>query len=308
MAGFKRTNPGDAANIFVRCILSDVSDLLGGFSADDLNKTAEYFDYKCPYTGQDVSVEWNAKKYVLDHLIPHNRESVGLHLYGNIIITTREINARKAAKSFEDFIRFDTKGTEEDKNARIQKIKKFQEESGYFEKLKNTDELKELCRKEYNSVQNKLQELKSEYERIVGTAKKIVLVPKKTPLIAAPPKAPFPKPKIKIAKADALSLLKASGLEISGKITFASKNETVDAYWANPNISCIYNDWWLILNDWKNTTLYAFSIPANSIKKEKLKFKNPKQIDIQIRYDDSSFQDNRSKIYFHEWLVKSKKY
>ena len=132
MAGFKRTNPGDAANIFVRCILSDVSDLLGGFSADDLNKTAEYFDYKCPYTGEDVSVEWNAKKYILDHLIPHNRESVGLHLYGNIIITTREINARKSSKSFEEFIRFGTKGTDEEKNARIQKIRKFQKESGYF--------------------------------------------------------------------------------------------------------------------------------------------------------------------------------
>ena len=293
MAGFKRTNPGDAANIFVRCILSDVSNLLGGFSADDLNKTAEYFDYKCPYTGEDVSAEWNAKKYVLDHLIPHNRDSVGLHLYGNIIITTREINARKAAKSFEDFIRFDTKGTEEDKNARIQKIRKFQKESGYFEKLKNIDELKELCRKEYDSVQNRLQELKSEYERIVGTAK-----------------APFPKPKIKIAKADALSLLKASGLKISGKITFASKNEAVDAYWANPNISCIYNDWWLILNDTFHRILHVFFIPANSIEEQDIVVRADKQelLDIQIRYDNDSFQDSRSKIYFHKWLVKPVKY
>lgn len=102
-----------------------MSDLLGGFSPDDLNKTVEYFDYKCPYTREAISVEWNAKKYVLDHLIPHNRESVGLHLFGNIIITTREINARKAAKLFEDFIRCGTKGTDEEKNARIQKIRNF---------------------------------------------------------------------------------------------------------------------------------------------------------------------------------------
>ena len=105
--------------------MSDVSDLLGGFSPDDLNKTVEYFDYKCPYTGEAISVEWNAKKYVLDHLIPHNRESVGLHLFGNIIITTRKINARKATKLFKDFIRCGTKGTDEEKNARIQKIRNF---------------------------------------------------------------------------------------------------------------------------------------------------------------------------------------
>ena len=35
----------------MRCILSNVSDLPGGFSPDDLNKTAEHFDYKCPHTG-----------------------------------------------------------------------------------------------------------------------------------------------------------------------------------------------------------------------------------------------------------------
>ena len=38
MAGtIKRTNPGDAANIFVRCMLSDISDLLGRFSKEDLD-------------------------------------------------------------------------------------------------------------------------------------------------------------------------------------------------------------------------------------------------------------------------------
>ena len=120
MAGtIKRTNPGDAANIFVRCMLSDISDLFGGFSKEDLERTVEYFDYKCPYTGEDISVEYKTGKWVLDHLIPHNRESVGLNLYGNIIVTTRTTNSAKAAKSFEDFIRYETKGTSEEKESRI---------------------------------------------------------------------------------------------------------------------------------------------------------------------------------------------
>ena len=38
MAGtIKRTNPGDVANIFVRCMLNDISDLLRGFSKEDLD-------------------------------------------------------------------------------------------------------------------------------------------------------------------------------------------------------------------------------------------------------------------------------
>lgn len=40
MAGtIKRTNPGDVANLFVRCMLSDISDMLGGFSNVELQKT-----------------------------------------------------------------------------------------------------------------------------------------------------------------------------------------------------------------------------------------------------------------------------
>ena len=38
----KRTNPGDAANIFVRCMLSDLSDMLGGCSKEDIDKTIKF--------------------------------------------------------------------------------------------------------------------------------------------------------------------------------------------------------------------------------------------------------------------------
>ena len=35
----RRTHAGDAANIFVRCILSDISDMLGGCSAEQIEQT-----------------------------------------------------------------------------------------------------------------------------------------------------------------------------------------------------------------------------------------------------------------------------
>ena len=71
-----------------------------------------------------------------------------------------------------------------------------------------------------------------------------------------------------------------------------------------------YNDWWLILNDTFHRILHVFFIPANSIEEQDIVVRADKQelLDIQIRYDDDSFQDNRSKIYFHKWLVKSVKY
>lgn len=169
MAGtVKRTQPGDAANIFVRCMLSDISDLLGGFSNQDLERTVQYFDYKCPYTGQDISVEFKTKKWALDHLIPHNRESCGLNLYGNILVTTKEINAKKAAKSFEDFIRVGTNGSDKEKEKRIQKIRDFQKQSGYFQKVKNIDEIKELCKSEYDFIQKRLHEKIDLYKKILG--------------------------------------------------------------------------------------------------------------------------------------------
>ena len=41
------------------------------------------------------------------------RESCGLNLYGNIMVTTDKVNKAKGAKDFKDFIRKYTDGTEE---------------------------------------------------------------------------------------------------------------------------------------------------------------------------------------------------
>ena len=115
---------------------------------------------------------------------------------------------------------------------------------------------------------------------------------------------------VKISKSQAIQLIRDEGVNIHGQITFSSENSGVYKYWANPSLSYIYNDWWLILNDVDHRVLYTFFIPANSIKEEDIVVRadKPELIDIQINYDDDSFMDSRSKIYFHKWLVKSVKY
>ncbi|MCI5519265.1 MAG: hypothetical protein MR424_05415 [Treponema sp.] len=314
MAGtIKRTNPGDVANIFVRCMLSDISDILGGFSQLDLDLTVQYFDFKCPYTGEDISVEYETGKWVLDHLIPHNRESAGLSLLGNIIVTTKTTNAAKAAKPYEDFIRFETKGTEEEKEARIQKIRNFQKDSGYFNKIKNIGEIKELCKSEYDFIQERLRSHRNDYERILQITtnnsaqnleqyKKISVYPQKQEFV----KFSYNSSVVKISKSQALQLLRASGLNIHGQITFSSENSGVYKYWANPSITYLYNNWWIILNDVDNRILYVFYIPANSIDEKDVVVRadKPELMDIQINYNDRSFMDSRSKICFKQWLIK----
>ena len=115
---------------------------------------------------------------------------------------------------------------------------------------------------------------------------------------------------IKMNKSEAVRLLRNAGLGIYGQITFSSKNSGFPTYWANPRFDYIYNDWWLVLNDTFRRILHVFFIPANSIEEQDIVVRadKPELLDIQINYDDSSFQDNRSKIYFQQWVVKSVKY
>ena len=162
----KRTFPADAANIFVRNLLCDMSEELGGFKEHDWKKTLKYFDKRCAYTG----VKLSEKKTVIDHLIAHNRQECGLHLYGNLIPATREANAAKSNKTFEDFLMNNTSILGdldiEIRQERISKIKEFQIISGYFEKLeklKNIISLHDFVKFQYESIYQKVEENKREF-------------------------------------------------------------------------------------------------------------------------------------------------
>lgn len=162
----KRTFPADAANIFVRNLLCDMSEELGGFKEHDWKKTLKYFDKRCAYTG----VKLSEKKTVIDHLIAHNRQECGLHLYGNLIPATREANAAKSNKTFEDFLINNTSILGdldiEIRQERIAKIKEFQIISGYFEKLeklKTIISLHDFVKFQYESIYQKVEENKREF-------------------------------------------------------------------------------------------------------------------------------------------------
>lgn len=115
-----------------------------------------------------------------------------------------------------------------------------------------------------------------------------------------------------ITKSRAISLFRGQVAETlnSQNVTFASKNKSSYNYWANPSDNLLYNDWFLILNDWINRELYLFKIPASSITPSELTHRADRSevIDLQIAYNDSTFTDERSNLRFLKYSVKKISY
>lgn len=114
----------------------------------------------------------------------------------------------------------------------------------------------------------------------------------------------------KMTKNRALSLFRKCGVEVNTNTTFSSKNKSTRIYWSNPGMSVLSEDWHLILNDWQTNELHLFFIPKNtfSLKDVKPRGDNANLIDLQIAPNDPTFTDNRSKISFSDYLVKTISY
>ena len=168
---FKRTNPGDVANLYIRNFLCDISEKLGGFTEKNEIDTLKYFNYRCPYTDIDL----RNINYIHDHLIPHNRQNCGLYIFGNVILTTSEANSRKHAKDYRSFILHDTKiiqGNINEREARIKKIDDFVEYSGYNKKINIITILQNICDEKYKYILELCDENKYEIDNIIKTLKK----------------------------------------------------------------------------------------------------------------------------------------
>lgn len=108
----------------------------------------------------------------------------------------------------------------------------------------------------------------------------------------------------KMTKTIAIALLRRNNLQVSGIVTFSSKNKSTDKYWSNPNIEVLENDWSLILNDPLGKKLHLFYIPKNSILLNEITVRSDLErlIDIQIQFNDPSFTDTRSGYMFRSYL------
>ena len=153
----RRWNPGDAANSFVRVVLSDAGELLGGLSEDEWQRTLAFFDSRCAYTGKALGDD-----VVRDHAVPVNRMHCGLHLYGNVLPVTRAANSEKGGMHWRDFMK--------DKDPeRVARIKTFIAQSGYAEKAQRLGGLQAHCETMYRMVDGMCRTAKQVLAERLGT-------------------------------------------------------------------------------------------------------------------------------------------
>lgn len=131
-----QTAPGDVANTLVRYLLTQAGLAAGGLTAKGPNNqwqaTLAAFGHRCAYTGADLTKVPVEK----EHAVAINRTSGGLHVYGNVIPSTKEANADKKGLRYDTFLRSKGEGytsiahlTDEDREAAIVRIESFMQKA-----------------------------------------------------------------------------------------------------------------------------------------------------------------------------------
>ena len=163
----------DAANSFIRSLLSEISHSLGEWGKDEQKKTLDYFEYKCPYTGEDIREAYEKGECDLDHIIGHNKDKCGLHIFGNLVWTTKTTNGKKSKfdakdnpeendsqedkpkESYERFIR-SLDISKDLKDANIEKLRIFREEYTDYASIhkKYYPQIQKFAQKKYDEIVN----------------------------------------------------------------------------------------------------------------------------------------------------------
>jgi hypothetical protein len=118
-------------------------------------------------------------------------------------------------------------------------------------------------------------------------------------------------------KSEAIELLnKKLQLNLNNKNTiFSNVNNAKPVWWFEPKNSRFEKDFYLVLNNSENKTLYYFFIPKNEIKEPKLIFyqrgDHPNKSQIEIDCDDINFKDTKkgeNGMSFRKYLKEEIKY
>lgn len=113
----------------------------------------------------------------------------------------------------------------------------------------------------------------------------------------------------KRAKSDAISYLKTKGVELSKDVTYAMRQENLDAYWANPQTKLLDTEWWIILNNNVDKELILLLVPKGTLKlrgddEDGLFVRKDKTELMDIRLDMNTLIDKKSEIDFSLYVQK----
>ena len=139
----RKWTPSDAANAFVRMVLSEVGEIVGGLTEEQWAFTREYFSGRCAYTGCPLS-DGDA---VQEHAVPINRRHCGVHAFGNVLPASKAANDQKSGRHYRDYM----VETLRDKE-RLERIERFVAESGYAARIAPYGDLGRYCEQQYRTV------------------------------------------------------------------------------------------------------------------------------------------------------------
>jgi hypothetical protein len=144
---YKATAVGDAQNLFIRVILSNIGH--ESFAQRNWEDTKRYFDGNCAYCDE-------VKELHMDHVVPINKTNLGEHRLGNLIPSCKKCNDDKYYANLEEFLG--------DKIERIAKIKSYIVSRNYIPLGDNT-QIKMILKQAHEEV----KALAERYIAIINT-------------------------------------------------------------------------------------------------------------------------------------------
>lgn len=131
MARTKADISNNAVRIFLQEVGKRYDDLRAmpryrGTRAQKL-EILDFFDNECCYCGAHVGLQ-NSNQ---DHLIPVNKQSLGLHAWGNIVPACQSCNSKKQQKNWESYLSICCAGEVELEASRKVKLLQFMEQYKY---------------------------------------------------------------------------------------------------------------------------------------------------------------------------------
>lgn len=111
---YKATAIGNAQNLFVRVLLSNIGQ--ESITQSDWANAKKFFGDACAYCGSVADIH-------MDHAIPINRTALGEHRLGNLIPSCKPCNDAKHYAGFREFLK--------DRPAALEKIESYMSNSGY---------------------------------------------------------------------------------------------------------------------------------------------------------------------------------
>lgn len=140
----------DLSNTAIRMFLHRVGiayDAARGFppfkaAGPEWDAVLKHFESGCAYCGEHLTAE----TLVQDHLIPTNKESLGLHAWGNVVPACEKCNGLKHHREWTDFL--EETCAAEDYLPLMKRIKAFMKKYGYMQ----SNDLKPIAANLYEDI------------------------------------------------------------------------------------------------------------------------------------------------------------